>query len=257
MIASLPMYDLPEIRAATDAWWRGLARHMEVTADLDYGRDHLAAWRDPGLVFSQTCGYPLTHEFRGKLKLVATPHYAADGCEGPTYCSMVFAREMMEPQALRGGIAAFNNWDSMSGMLALKIVFAPHAVDGRFFARAFETGGHVKSMMAVASGEADVCAIDAVSVALARRYQPELLSGLVEIARSPRVPALPFVTAIGQSDKDVERLQGGLARAFQDPALAEAREALLLGGFSILNDNDYERIVELEREMEAKGGLIL
>src|SRR6185312_8107473 len=25
-VASLPMYDLPELRAATDAWWKGLAR---------------------------------------------------------------------------------------------------------------------------------------------------------------------------------------------------------------------------------------
>ena len=25
-VASLPMYDLPELREATDAWWRGLAR---------------------------------------------------------------------------------------------------------------------------------------------------------------------------------------------------------------------------------------
>jgi hypothetical protein len=26
MIAALPMYDWPEIREATDAWWAGLAR---------------------------------------------------------------------------------------------------------------------------------------------------------------------------------------------------------------------------------------
>jgi hypothetical protein len=28
MIASLPMYDWPEVREATDAWWAGLARHL-------------------------------------------------------------------------------------------------------------------------------------------------------------------------------------------------------------------------------------
>src|SRR6185437_2123523 len=27
--ASLPMYDFPEVRGATDAWWAGLARHLE------------------------------------------------------------------------------------------------------------------------------------------------------------------------------------------------------------------------------------
>jgi hypothetical protein len=28
MIATLPMYDWPEVREATDAWWAGLARHL-------------------------------------------------------------------------------------------------------------------------------------------------------------------------------------------------------------------------------------
>ena len=88
MIASLPMYDLPEIRAATDAWWRGLSEHMGIKGELDRGPDHYQAWRDPDLVFSQTCGYPLTHEFRGRLRLLATPHYAADGCTGPFYRSI-------------------------------------------------------------------------------------------------------------------------------------------------------------------------
>src|SRR5207249_2755288 len=52
MIASLPMYDLPEVKAATDAWWRGLARHIGIAGVLDRGRDRLAPWRSPDLVFS-------------------------------------------------------------------------------------------------------------------------------------------------------------------------------------------------------------
>ena len=82
-------------------------------------------------------------------------------------------------------------------MLALKLVFAPHARDGRFFSRAIETGGHLNSLAAVRKGLADVCAIDSVCVALARRYRPEALEGLVEIARSPAVPGLPWITRAG------------------------------------------------------------
>jgi ABC-type phosphate/phosphonate transport system substrate-binding protein len=257
MIASLPMYDLPEIRGATDEWWRGLTRHMGVEGELVRGPDHMLAWRDPGLVFSQTCGYPLTHEFRGKLRLLATPHYAAPGCVGPLYSSIVLTREKAEPEAMRGAVAAFNSPDSMSGMLALKLVFAPFAERGRFFSRAVRTGKHLKSMEAVRKGEADVCAIDAVTVALVRRHRSEALDGLVEIARSPQVPALPFVTSMSQPEAHVARLRNGLARAFSDPALARARDALLLAGFSILDDADYERIVDLERRMEDAGGLVL
>jgi hypothetical protein len=119
MIASLPMYDLPEIRWATDAWWRGLAKHIGIEGSLERGPDHFRPWRDHDLIFSQTCGYPLTHEFHGRLRLLATPHYAADGCAGPLYCSLILAREPIDPAALRGRVAAFNSPDSMSGMLAL------------------------------------------------------------------------------------------------------------------------------------------
>ncbi len=51
---------------------------------------------------------------------------------------------------LRDARAAFNTRDSMSGMLALKLVFAPLAGRRRFFAGAIETGSHVGSMRAVA-----------------------------------------------------------------------------------------------------------
>ncbi len=253
MIASLPMYDWPELRQATDAWWAGIARHLGVAAGLDRGPDYKGVWLRPDLLFSQTCGYPFTHALKGKLRLVATPHYDADGCEGPDYCSIVFAREAAPLAAFRGSRAAVNHDDSMSGMLALKLVFAPVAVDGRFFSAGIRSGGHIASLNAVRGGRADVCAVDAVCVALARRYRPDYLEGLVEIARSPLVPGLPFVTVAG----DITGLRAGLAAAFADPALREARARLLLTGHSVLDVTDYDRIVELETAMERAGGLAL
>lgn len=252
-IASLPMYDWPEIRAATDAWWAGIARHAGAAAELMRGGDHRALWRRPDLLFSQTCGYPLTHEFRGKLKLVATPHYGVDGCDGPLYRSIVFAREAKPLEAFRGSIAAVNSADSMSGMLALKLVFAPLARNAVFFSRAVETGGHIASLLAVQGGSADVCAIDSVCVALARAYCPNLLQGLVEIARSPLVPSLPYVTASG----GITALRAALGSAFADPSLREAREKLFLTGHSVLDMAAYDRITELETAMLQAGGLKL
>ena len=253
MIASLPMYDWPEVRQATDNWWAGIARHLDNAPALDRGADYTALWRDPRLLFSQTCGYPFTHEFSGRLKLIATPHYGADGCSGPNYRSMVFARQGLPPAQFRGGIAAVNNPDSMSGMLALQLVFAPFAQAGRFFARAIATGGHIASLHAVREGRADVCAVDAVCVAMARAYRPDYLEGLVEIARSPEVPALPYVTVSG----NLEALRLALARAFADPELSEARDHLFLTGHSLLQPQVYDRITDLEKAMRSAGGLTL
>jgi hypothetical protein len=90
-------------------------------------------------------------------------------------------------------------------------------------------------------------------VALARRYRPDELEGLVEIARSPMVPGLPYVTVAG----DITKLRAGLAAAFADPTLREARDKLFLTGHSVLDAKDYDRIVELETAMERAGGLVL
>ena len=135
----------------------------------------------------------------------------------------------------------------------LYLAFAPFARVGKFFASAIESGGHVKSMIVVRDGLADVCAIDAVCVAMAMRYRPDYLEGLVEIARSPSVPSLPYVTRSG----DIDAMREALVAAFADSELQECREQLFLIGNSVLRPNAYERITDLESEMQKAGGLDL
>jgi ABC-type phosphate/phosphonate transport system substrate-binding protein len=253
MIASLPMYDWPEVREATDALWSAIAGRAGAPPALVRRTDYSALWSDPALVFSQTCGYPFTHEFRGRLKLVATPIYDVDGCNGPEYSSMVLARRRAPLEAFRGSVAAVNNTDSMSGMLALKLVFAPLARGGVFFARSLETGSHRASIAAVREGRADICAVDAVCVALLRRYNPSELDGLAEVARSPLVPSLPYVTIAG----DPVRLRAALAEVVADPAHGETCRSLFIAGISGLPEKAYDRIPMLERQMEMAGGLKL
>jgi ABC-type phosphate/phosphonate transport system substrate-binding protein len=245
MFASLPMYDLPEIQWATDQFWQAVAKRLGADIPLVRAKDWTAPWRNPALLFSQTCGYPYTHEFAGQLTYVATPHYDADGCDGPNYCSIVFAREKAALESFRSKTAVINNADSMSGMLALQLVFAPLAKDGIFFASAMESGGHFASMAAVQQGKADVCAIDCVTVALCRKHRPAALEGLIEITRSPSVPGLPYVTRAG----DVKILQQVLKDVFADPAQRMQRDALLLRGVSILSADTYDQILRLEQEL--------
>jgi ABC-type phosphate/phosphonate transport system substrate-binding protein len=238
MIATLPMYDWPEIRPETDLFWHALADRLGVGFALDRSIEHDASWRRPDLLFSQTCGYPLTHEFRGKLKYVATPHYDVDGCDGPNYCSMIFMRTGHKTGGpLR---AAINSPDSMSGMLALRLAGPP-------IASKVLSGSHVRSLEMVASGEADVCAIDAVCVALARRYRPYLLDGLVEVARSPMVPGLPFITQAGVA----EEVRAVMLSAMTDPELQHVRNSMMLTGASNVGLAAYDRIVSLEQAIHA------
>jgi ABC-type phosphate/phosphonate transport system substrate-binding protein len=253
MLASLPMYDLPEMRQATDGFWAAMAQRLGVSIALDRDADWTSRWHSSNLLFSQTCGYPLTHGFKDVLLYIATPHYDADGCEGPNYRSILLARESKALGDFRGKIAAFNSRDSMSGMLALKAVFASHATAGDFFSTALETGGHLASLAAVQTRHADICAIDCVTVSLFRRYQPERLSGLVEVARSPLVPGLPYVTRCG----DMAELRAALATVMAEKELLQVRQALLLNGHSVLPLTAYNVIPALQNHVQSQGGLKL
>lgn len=261
MIASFPMYDWPELREATDAWWTGLARHLrahgfEAPDRLTRKRAREAPWQRPDLLLSQTCGYPLTHAFAGRLDLVATPVYAVDGCLGADYSSVIVARKasgISTLDDLRGRTAAFNSGDSMSGHLALCCVFAPLAHDGRFFRRAVRSGSHAQSMAMVGMAKADVAAIDCVSFAIARRYRPELVEPLCVLARGPAAPGLPYVTAPGRSSSELARLRRALADAVADPDLEQPREALFIAGLEFLPLSAYQRVLELEEQCAALG----
>ena len=174
-IATLQMYDLPEVRAATDDWWTGLARALrraglsEVPTRLTRDGSPEGPWRDPVFLLGQTCGYPLMHGLAVVVQVVATPAYDAPGCEGPQYRSVFLVREDEVARSLaelRGRIAAVNSPQSQSGYSALRSAVAPLARDGGFFSQVIETGGHVQSARAVAEGRADLAALDCVTYAL-------------------------------------------------------------------------------------------
>ncbi len=245
MYASLPMYDWPEVRAASDAFWAALARQLDSRIELFRGGDHTKPWLQPNLLFSQTCGYPFTHALRGKVAYVATPHYLVDGCDGPSYSSLIFGREAKPLAHYRGSAAAINSLDSMSGMLALRLATAPLATNGGFFGSQIISGSHVHSLELVQAGAADVCAVDAVCIALAKNHRPELLHGLVEVGRSPMVPGLPYIT----QSTHVPRIRDALSRVFADDELKPVRTSLCLGGISILNPQDYDVILDLENAL--------
>lgn len=259
--ASLPMYDFPEVRDATLAWWAGLARAFrragvpDVPDRLAQGEE-AALWADPALLFTQTCGYPLTHRFRHVLRPVATPEYAAPGCRGADYASVVVVRAE-DPAGgladLRGRVCAINGRASHSGCNILRRTLAPLAQGGRFFAKVVESGAHARSLAAVREGVADVAAIDCVTFALLARCRPAAVAGLRILAETARAPALPYATAAGAPDEQVARLRDGVLAAVADPALARAREALLIRGAVASTLADYAIIERHEREAAELG----
>ncbi|MHA1523615.1 MAG: phosphate/phosphite/phosphonate ABC transporter substrate-binding protein [Alphaproteobacteria bacterium] len=254
MIAALGMYDWPQIHKATDQLWAaialGLRAHGLAAPDrLDRETAQKDLCRDPNLLLAQTCGYPYVRGLRGVVHLVATPKYRANGCQGSNYCSWLVVRAgdgAREIGDLAGRIAAFNSPGSQSGYSALRAAFAPLAKDGRFFGTTVETGGHLASLQAVAGGTADVCAVDAVCWALAQRHEPDIAERLRVLAPSPTAPGLPLITGAKRSGDDIAILRQVLNEVAGQAELADCRAALLLDGFEVLSDADYDRIEQIE-----------
>lgn len=94
---TFPMYAIH--RQQTQALWQAVQsllaeRGVMVAGDppaADPG-DLLAHWHQPTLLLSQTCGYPLVTQLP-EVQTVGCFHYAAPGCEGRRYRSLLVVRE--------------------------------------------------------------------------------------------------------------------------------------------------------------------
>lgn len=262
MIAALPMYDLPELRAATDAFWRGLRDHLaaagvtNIPQELTRPQDFYAHWRDPDLLFSQTCGYPLTHELKGKVRYLATPGYDAPGCDGATYRSFIIVRaddDIKRGVDLSGKVATFNGHDSQSGCNILKHYLANLGIANGLLREAIESGAHRQSMALVKAGLADFCAVDCVTWTLLTAVAPAEVAGLRILDQTASAPCLPFITSRTMPIEDISSLREGLSAAFSDPELEDCREQLLLDMVTVLDEDAYDVIPEQETAARLSG----
>lgn len=258
------MYDLPEAREHTDRLWQHLAAAMreagvkDVPDRLNREQHYESLWRRSDLLFSQTCGYPLVHEFRDRLRPVVTPIYGAPGCRGPHYSSVVLVHDdapHRQIAALRGSRCAVNSPMSQSGYNALRVLVAPMAQEGRFFSDVKVTGSHVASITALRKRRVDVCAVDCVTYALLGRYRPEALTGTRMLCRTPSCPGLPFVTRADLDPDQFRRLRGAVLEAFTDPDTADTRGALLIEGVDELDMDAYQVVLGME-SMAASAGYL-
>lgn len=211
MIASLSMYDWPQVRAANDRLWalthaaltaEGIAAPSALTRD-----DSLwEVWQNPGLLLGQTCGMPYRTRLHGTVELVATPDYGLIDAPPGHYYS-VFVTRKNEPGEAEDFIdrtLAFNGQDSQSGWAAPQNQMAKL---GLRFTHTRHTGAHRDSAKAVVAGKADIAAIDAISWRLVEAHHQDLASKLRVISHTDPTPGLPLITAKGRDT-------GPLARAF-------------------------------------------
>ena len=201
---------------------------------------------------AQTCGYPFTHALKGQVKIVATPHYAADGCDGPTTAASSSRGRSAPLEDFRGSVAAVNTPDSMSGMLALKLVFAPFAEQGRFFCTRHRNRRPPQLPGGGARGTGRCL----------RHRQRLRGAGAALPARRPGGPGRDRPLAVGSGPavdharRRCRRSPRSLAQRLCRPCLARgAGAAAVVRVFRAGRPQAYERITDLEAADGAAGGV--
>ncbi|GGP23380.1 phosphate/phosphite/phosphonate ABC transporter substrate-binding protein [Silvimonas iriomotensis] len=264
MKVSLPMYFAGP--GDTARLWHALRAELinhEIIGAPDeviWPDDLVEHWLDPDLLLSQTCSYPLMTVLKDKVQSVGYFHYDAPGCDGPFYCSMLVARDDDARTSLsdfRGATVAYNSRDSHSGYNSLRALAAPLSFGGQFFAHALATGSHARSIEYIRAGQADIAAIDCVTLALLQRHQPEAAEGIRIIGQTAPSPGLPLITGIATSADQLWMMRLALAHACANPDLATALTPFGITGFSVLPDSVCHVVAEMEQEAADYGYLQL
>lgn len=250
--AELLMYVAPpRVQQAQGQW---LKRTMEIlgvqrldAADLDLK----ALWLSPHLLLTQTCGYPLMTELRGKVQVVGRPVYQLPHSANGNHCSLLVAREDDPRQALvefRGSHGLLNSRDSNSGMNLFRHALAPLQQDGRFFADTTLTGGHRASLAAIKAGNGDLAATDTVTFDYLARDASEEVAGVKVIARTAEGPCLPYITRLGA---DADAIRAAMNQALNE--LPDVAHALAISDVLPASEADYQVLLDYQQQAISLG----
>lgn len=196
------MYDRPETRAAYDALWAAVRdglrqRGLAAPDALDHEAHFMEAWGRDDLVLSQICNLPYRARYRDRVTLIGAADYGVDAVP-PGYYRSVWVVRADDPatrvEDCAGYRLAFNDPMSHSGWGS---AVADATERGLTLTPHLQTGAHLASIAAVASGAADLAAIDAVTWAMARRWDKPAQS-LRPLGQTMGRPGQSFITARGQ-----------------------------------------------------------
>jgi ABC-type phosphate/phosphonate transport system substrate-binding protein len=185
--------------------------------------DFQTLWKHPALLFAQTCWGPMEEGLGEHVAVIGQPSYdGIQGGQGELYSSPILmrgstasvdapadGRAVLPIDLFRDRRFAYNSTDSMSGIIALTRDLEAAGQDLSIFSERIETAAHRASIVAVAEGRADVCAVDCRSWHLARLHEPRAADVQV-VGWTARRKGLPYITSRHTPPELVERLKAAL-----------------------------------------------
>jgi len=266
LTASLPMYNLPEMAPRNIAFWKALSEEISAEGfanpplELSFSRPPVPDAIGQGVLFSQTCGYPLQTVYRGQFALLGAPTYNVPGCGVATHRAFVIVRKDSSYRTiedLRASKFALNSWHSNSGMNLPRIMLARLRVTAPFFGSVIETGSHTESIRRVAAGDLDAASIDCVTYGFFSDFCPEKIRDLRVLGETPESPAIPFVTSVATPPEQIDALRAALLRLANDPSHKPVLRGLRIETITAVDLAFYGRIMAYEREAADLGYPVL
>ncbi|EFL88464.1 phosphate/phosphite/phosphonate ABC transporter substrate-binding protein [Ahrensia sp. R2A130] len=242
-VASLPMYDFPELREAHDRFWVAIrdnihAEGVNAPDSLSLGGETMSHWTDAALILSQTCGLPYARDLHGKVQLVGTPDYGVESCPPGYYHSAIVIRADDERETFADFASArfaVNSTGSQSGYKALTKALENIGSSLRI---PQITGSHENSALAVAEGREDVAAIDAVTFQHLCRYR-SWTEKLRILTHTPPTPGLPYICSLDAPRTTILNA----VRQSIDALSIDDREALLIRGMVDIPASRYAAVL--------------
>jgi ABC-type phosphate/phosphonate transport system substrate-binding protein len=260
--ASLPMYNLAELRPLNAAFWNAIRSELQrqgvedLPQGLDFERPPVPARIEAETLFTQVCGYPLQTIYGGQAELLGAPVYEVEHCEGATHRGVFLVHRnsgLKTLEDLRGCRFVYNSRHSNSGMNLPRLAVAHIAGRGPFFGSVAETHSQPGNIERVARGEADATCVDCVTYAFSCRHRPQLGERTRILAETPPSPSIPFVTSAATPANLRACLRTALFAVARAPKWADVRAALMLRDIVPVKFGRYAIQLVYERQAAERG----
>jgi ABC transporter, phosphonate, periplasmic substrate-binding protein len=244
MRASFGMYSFTSVWPAYQALWRVVAEQVDwLPSEVEPTDDVHATWAEADVVVGQICGWPAAVLFRDIVRPFGAFHIDVPHAEAHRYRSTLVATRPGVAVDFVHAPAVSNSIESLSGYVSL--LAGLHGPGAAHDHPVTFSGAHVLSLAALRRGEAEVAAIDTLSLHHIVQEDPHALDGLHCVGVGPLIPTPPLYTPIATSPERVAELQAAFAAAVADQRLASALQRMRVVGFSPLSMADYDEVIPL------------
>ena len=246
--AQLNWYLFDNTATAFTAFWRAvrhyLARHdIRCDAALYYHSQTAQSLADNAtLGLGQLCGVNFARTSEGKLSYLANYILDDETVSAGMYNSVILTRQpkslaeiLAAPQLLS---AAISEPDSFSGRFALYSIFSPDFTPPHFTAE-IHTGTHLDTVRAIASGKAEIGAVDCLSWHIIKRAYPDMVSAIHIAGRSAALPGPPLVCSASIRPNIKTHLIEAMLAAFEEDYISEQMQAIGITGITRLDENVF------------------